>query len=280
MAKDSAILETPEKLGNQIETVEAMKQLIVQKKMEFEAIQGQIRQYKTQIITLQEKLRIMESESIAKLNQEKAKFEKERQGKLNEFSNREEKINKGENDLRERLTTVSQREFTAERIHEERKKLMDEMVKYENLNKEAQLKYGEAVRLENSSKDKLDLVVKKDIDAEKKFAEVKNAQSIIETDRQDLINREQDLIKQKENLEKLRNEISPQIEEYKATISKSESVLKEIKLREEEIDKKLEQDNALLATLDDKQRKIQMKEIDISSREQDLIRKEIIYKNK
>ncbi len=278
--KEEKILEIPAKMEDQVAVGEAMKQLLAQKQLEYEAIQGKIRQFKTQTIALEERLRTMESEFNSKMKQEKTKFDKEKQAKLTDLSNREDKMQTAERSLIERITNVEQRETTAEKIHAERKQLLDERLKYENLNREADKELKDAVTLSDKARDKLDLVATKEIEVNNKLKETKNIQSIIETDKQNLLVREQDLVKQKDNLEKLRDEVTPKIEEYKKITADNEKTIVEIKSREQEIDRKIEQDNSLLAILEDKQRKLQMREIDISTREQDLVRKEIIFKNK
>ncbi len=278
--KEEKILEIPAKMEDQVAVGEAMKQLLAQKQLEYEAIQGKIRQFKTQTIALEERLRTMESEFNSKMKQEKTKFDKEKQAKLTDLSNREDKMQTAERNLIERITNVEQRETTAEKIHAERKQLLDERLKYENLNREADKELKDAVTLSDKARDKLDLVATKEIEVNNKLKETKNIQSIIETDKQNLLAREQDLVKQKDNLEKLRDEVTPKIEEYKKITADNEKTIVEIKSREQEIDRKIEQDNSLLAILEDKQRKLQMREIDISTREQDLVRKEIIFKNK
>ncbi len=88
------------------------------------------------------------------------------------------------------------------------------------------------------------------------------------------------LIKQKENLENLRNEITPKIDEYQGLVTKNEKILKEITQKEQDIKDKIEEDNKLFANLDEKQRILKTKEIDISTREEELLRKEITLKNK
>ncbi len=278
--KEEKILEIPAKMEDQVAVGEAMKQLLAQKQLEYEAIQGKIRQFKTQTIALEERLRTMESEFNSKMKQEKTKFDKEKQAKLTDLSNREDKMQTAERNLIERITNVEQRETTAEKIHAERKQLLDERLKYENLNREADKELKDAVTLSDKARDKLDLVATKEIEVNNKLKETKHIQSIIETDKQNLLEWEQDLVKQKDNLEKLRDEVTPKIEEYKKITADNEKTIVEIKSREQEIDRKIEQDNSLLAILEDKQRKLQMREIDISTREQDLVRKEIIFKNK
>ncbi len=278
--KEEKILEIPAKMEDQVAVGEAMKHLLAQKQLEYEAIQGKIRQFKTQTIALEERLRTMESEFNSKMKQEKTKFDKEKQAKLTDLSNREDKMQTAERNLIERITNVEQRETTAEKIHAERKQLLDERLKYENLNREADKELKDSITLSDKARDKLDLVATKEIEVNNKLKETKNIQSIIETDKQNLLAREQDLVKQKDNLEKLRDEVTPKIEEYKKITADNEKTIVEIKSREQEIDRKIEQDNSLLAILEDKQRKLQMREIDISTREQDLVRKEIIFKNK
>ena len=92
MTKEKEILEVSEK--DQFGYAESVKYLVEQKRAEFQALQGKINQYKTQLATLEQRLITLESEHKAKLLLDRQKFEGEKQNTLNDLNNRSEALRK------------------------------------------------------------------------------------------------------------------------------------------------------------------------------------------
>lgn len=278
--KGKEILEVPEKIQQDPLTYnEALKYMVEQKKAEFQAIQGKIMQYKTQISSLEQRLISLEGDHNAKLLAEKQKFENYSQQKNAELNNRESVVRQSEEDYLSRKVALEERETKVEQINEERRKLVDERLKYEQLNNQAQLKFNEANNLFGEAVTKSDNASKDKQEAVNKLNEVRNTLSIIERSKDELKEKEIDVQKQTDNLISLRKEISPQIEELNRLNDENESKIKDIVLREQAINDRMAEDNKLLSILDEKGRNLQKKEIELSSKEQELLRKEIVIKN-
>ncbi len=280
MAEKIEVLKAPVKLEEQVMYVEAMKNLVTQKQMEFEAIQGKITQYKTTLMTIERRIAVMEAEHKAKLLAERQEFENTRQKRLNDLDNRDDSLQKGENDLTKRKISLDERELQNEKVNTLKNSLLNDKMKYEQLNHEAEVKIEKANSFYDEVVKKMDEAAKKENDANKNLTEAKNLLSISQQKEGKLVEKSQDIQKQIDNLATLRNEVNPKIEELKSLISKNEKILSEINKKEQETKNKIEEDNKLLSILDEKQRHLKAREIEIITKEQELWRREIIFKNK
>jgi chromosome segregation protein len=277
MAKES--LSTPEKLSNDVNSVELLKYAVEQKKAEFQAIQGKITQYKTQISSLEQRLITLESEHKAKMLAEIQKFERERQAKVNDMNNRDEALRKGEADLIRRKIDIEAKETKNEEVNRLKNDLLNEKLKYENLNNEAQIKFNQANELYGHAVKKVDeAAITEKLNSEK-LTEAKNILSIAEQKESVNKERELDIKKQADNLIALRKELNPKIDELKKLCSESDAKLKELSKKEQEIKDRIEEDNKLISALDEKEKRLSKKERDLATKEQELLRKDLVIKN-
>lgn len=277
--KEKEFLEIPEKKQDQFVYIEAVKYMVQQKKAEFEALQGKITQYKTQLSVLESRLLTLESEHNAKLLQDRQKFENEKQIKLNDLMNRTDALQRGEADLIHRKIIIEEQESEIEKTKQERKNLLDEKMKFEHFNTELEIKFKEANEKMEAAIILNDKASTKNLDADTKFKEANNQLSISQRIKDEYLEKEEDIKKQTENLITLREEIAPQIEELKSLIAKNEETISEISKKEQNMKDRIEEDNQLLAKIDERDRTVKTKELTIATREEELLRKELIFKN-
>lgn len=277
MAKE--LLETPRKLDEQFSNVELLKYAVEQKKAEFQALQGKITQYKTQLASLEQRLITVESEHKQKLLLEKQNFEREKQAQQNEMSNRFDTLQKAEADYARRKTELEVREAQVEKRSEDNKKLLDERLRYENLNNQAQLRFNEANNLFGEAVKKMDEAAKIEKEADDKLIEVKNTQSIIDNQREDLLMLNKDTSAQIENLNALRKEINPKIDELKSLIIQQEKKLAEIAQEEQGLKDRIEEDDKLMSAIQEREKRVKNKELELATKEQELLRKEVVFNN-
>ena len=277
MAKDT--LEVPEKQQDQFTYAESVKYLVEQKKAEFQAIQGKIAQYKTQVATLEQRLISLEGEHKAKLLAEKQAFERDKQQKTNELANRFSALQKNEGDYVQRKIAIEERELRVENVNREKKALLDERLKYEQLNTQAKAKFGEANNLYDEAVKKIDDASKKEADVNNKLTAIKNIKSIVNKRKEDLIAQENEIKKQADNLIALRKEIAPKIEELNKLNLESNKKIADIIQKEKEIKDRIEEDNKIMSVIEEREKRLKQKELDLATKEQELLRKEIVIKN-
>lgn len=272
MVAKKETLEIPEKNQEQFMYLESMKYLVEQKESDFKAIQSKINLYKIQLSALEQRLISVESEHKQKLSLEKQNFEKEKQAKLNDLNNRLDVLQKDEANCVHRKIELAERELQAENLKEERKKIVDERIKYEQLNNQAQIKLDEANKLFGDAVQKINEASKKNNDAENILKEIKNTQSIVDKKNEDLGIKELDIKKQTVNLELLRNEITPKIEESKELITKNQNIIAEIKKKEEVLLKEIAKNEGILESIENKKRELRAKAIEVDTKQEELLR--------
>lgn len=275
--KKQETLEIPEKMED-FQQFETLKYLVEQKKSEFQALQGKITQYKTQLISLESRLVTMESEHKAKLNQEKQKFEGERQVKWNELVNRETVLQKAEGDYVRRRIELEEREKKAEELAQLKKSLFDEKIKYESLNNQAQARLNEANKTNEESLKRIDEATGKEKQVLAGLAEAKNILSINQNKEQELKVLQESVSTQTANLEALRKEVNPRIDELNALVKRNEELVEQLNKKEQALKEKIVEDEKLIETAKEENRKNERKALELATKEESLLRKELILK--
>ena len=280
MAKEKEALKTPEKLDYSTNHLDLLKQLVEQKKSELDVLKTQIETYKINLMHIENVCKTKQSEFDAKLAKDTKVLEQKKVDKFNEFANREERLSKGENDLAKRITIIESRELSANKVDEEKNKLLNERLKYEKLNSEADVKYKEAIRINEEAHAKLNVISEKETKINNTLKETANIKSIVDQKEENLQQREKDLASNKENLEALKEELQPKIEEYKLLVEKNNGLLGQLKIKEIEVNDKLDQTNKMMDIIQQKDKALKAKEVDLSTKEDELVRKEMASKYK
>jgi chromosome segregation ATPase len=273
-----AVLEIPEKQQDQFLYVEAVKNLVEQKKAEFQVLQGKIGQYKTQLISLERRIASLESEHKEKMLQERQNFEKEKTAKFTDMDNRFDALQKAESDYRQRKIDLDERELENAKIKDERKKLLDEKIRYEKLNTEAQEKSNKADTLIEEANKKLEMAAGKELSAKLKLDEIANIKSIVDLSEAAIREHKKEVANQINNLQDLRKEVQPKIEEYHNLIKQNEAQLKEIQQKDLDVKAKIEENNKLFEAILKKEENNKQKEIFLATKEEELLRKELLLK--
>lgn len=272
-------LKPAAKLQDDVQHVEALKHLIVQKKSEFDALVSKITLYKTQLMSLENRLVTMQSEHDAKLRAEKKAFEEEMNKKKNEIVHKLSEVNRAEADMIKRRGELEVRERNNEVVREERSNLLELKLKYENLCKDALMKMEHANKVNEQAEAIIAEAARRKAETEKMLIESKNMRSIVEQKEEELAKRELDVKQQLDNLSNLRKEVGPQMEELKSLIEKKKHILSEIDKRNQEINNKILEETKLVAEIDEKKKRLREQANELKTKEEELLRKEIFLKN-
>jgi len=243
-------------------------------------LQSKVNFTKAQLIELEGRLAKMEVDTKARLSVEKTEFDKYKATKQAEIQNRLNEVQVAERDISLRKTDLEQRELKNMKVQEERNLILNERMKYEKLNNEATQKKESADKLYDEAAKKADEAANKELLAENKLKESKNLLSIAENKEAENKQILQDILKQNQNLISLRGEVNPKIDELNALITKNNKVLGEISKKEQGVKDKIEQDEKLLATLSIKQKAIDQQKIELMTKQEELLRKDLELKSK
>lgn len=282
MAKETEILKTSEKLEtSELFTYsEAVKQLATQKKAEFEDYQHKISLAKATLRSLQDSLSKTQADFNTKMTLEKQKFDGDCQNKTNELLNRDENLRNGERNLIHREMLIKERELKMNLVDEERKQLFQERVEIEKLKNATQIELKNTMALQGEAQNKVNQANTRETEANKILKEANEKNSLVEYKLGQLKEKEKKILTDIENLEKIRQEIKPQLEESEKAKIQNEAILEEVKERENSINSKIEEDRRLLreasATMDFNKNK----EIELATKEEQLIRAELMNKDK
>ncbi len=275
MAK-TEVLETPTKLGKQVDTVEAMDLLIKQKKSELNDMSNQYTAVHQNLVSTQNRIAFERADFNNLMAKEKTEFENKKNAKLSDLAHREEVLNRSEVDFANRLKTVSAKELEAEKISEERKQLFDLRVDTERIKNASEVELSKTLALQTEAQRKLDEVsIIKNL-CDKKYKEIDNQLIILSAKEESIRQREEEMSKRLLNLEALKEEIAPKLEALKSLSDKNEATLKEIRNRELQLEAhKLDTDRIFdQAVAQSKVNK--SKEIELNTREREVLRKEMI----
>lgn len=275
MAKEE-LLKVAKKDVKDLDNLELLNQMLAVKKEEFKLIQGKITQYKTQIVTLENRLMTMESEFNNKISIEKKEFENTRQTKLNDLTNRDEILRRSELELTRRKIAIEEQENMIEKARVEKNNLINERLKFEKLNSEAQSKHDEAIRVSDEAINKLNQASEKEVKADNNLKEVQHLKSMMDVQQEELDTKAKDIETQINNLLKLREEVNPKIEEYNKLVKTNQFQLEEIKEKTIEVDSKFAESEKLFESAQQKAKENRQKEIELATKEKELNRREAL----
>ena len=165
MAETESLI-IPEKLQTNELLLEQIDALIKQKKLELDNLNHQILLAKTNLVGVQQQQITEENNFKQKQEQEKQKFEAEKNIKLNDMARREEIVQTTERECERRLAEVNAIEAAAVKLEEERKKLTVSYREMENLKSQILISMTEAKDKLTDALNKISIVEKKEKEAD------------------------------------------------------------------------------------------------------------------
>ena len=199
---------------------------------------------------------------------------------LNKFKSDEQnhivKIQAEKEDLIKRYSELREKEIIANKAIEERKQIALQRIEIEK----KELWLNEAITKSNA----------REIEAQRKIDGISIREQVVN----DLVNKgeatknnniaqdeklkikEKGITDQLNNLWEARKAIEPRIDELKALETNTKKLIEEQKLREKDLEEKLNQDKEILKNADESLKKLNIKELDIATREEAVRRKELL----
>lgn len=276
MSKEKG-LEIPEKLQD-TDVLLMVKRLIEQKKLELENINHQILLAKSAITALQEQQVRMKNEFDQKIFQDKQQLEQEGIKKHNDWIYREDIITKNERDIGKRIAELDMREADVLKIEDERKELRNNRIEVEKLKTQAIEDINSANQLISEAQSRINTANIKEQEAKQVIAKAENLNSEVVRGKDELKIQREDLDRRLKNLEEVKKDVEPKLKELTEKEKSIDKKLNEIQVEEANISLKIEEDKKILVAIEEKLGQMRNKEIDIATREEDLLRKLAVLK--
>lgn len=277
VAKASSIPESP---IEQLQYAEILKQNLETKQKELELIMGKIHVYKTQLVSLENRLTNMQSEFNANMLQQKQAFECEKQKKIAELDNRFDILNRAEVEITKRKMALEEQEQVLQEARKERDKLFAEKIKYEKLNTEANGRFDEANKMFDEASLRINQAAEKELKVQKQVEEVKLLKTQIDIAKEKIEDLNAENKQQIENLLSIRDDLNPKLAQYEKLVAINTAKLEAIKHGQEDINAKLDEDNRLFDIIKQKEAALKQKEIEVTTKEEDLKRRELLNEHK
>ena len=175
---------------------------------------------------------------------------------LNSLINQQEQSRVNEENLKRRDMEMKQRELSALKIEDERKKLVNKMIEVEQTAGLAKQELDKATQMKTEAQSKINLALVKETEADKKFATVQTKESEFHSREDALTKLTEETNLKLSNVEAVRKEITPKLEELKTTELSNKNLLEEINRQKVNIEAKLKEDKDLMKMLMDKEAKL------------------------
>ena len=277
MAKEERVLEMSGK-GNVDELfgyAEAVKSLVAQRKQELDDLLNKISMAQIKLSGVEKSCQIQQAEHNQRLALEKQNFEKQRVAKLNEFANRDELLSQAEHRQNDREMNLKARESDALKLTEERKLIYNERIEFEKLKNQATVELSKTLALQTEVQHKVNAAALKEQEADKKLMQAEAINAAATNSLNLSQQKEKDILQQIDNLQKIRKDLQPKLDELKAIEKTNDAKLKEANEKLQQADNKLKQDKELIAEISAKNNALKSKELEIATREEEVLRREM-----
>ena len=280
MAKKEETLVIPEKNRSGIEHLELLKILTLQEQQKFSDLQQKVLVAKTQLQSLNESLAMTKSNFNQQMSLEKQEFHNLKEQKLNELTVLESKLKEWERNFNERLMELQQRELDNMKVSDERKTIYNSRLEVDKLKRDAVVELENLSILKAKSESEISQASIKSKNAEKQLAEAKNLNSDAEYKLGVAKEKESKVIADLDNIVKIREELEPRIVELKEIQVNNEKLLKDAQEKENLVDIKLQENDKMLDNIRKENEVLNAKKIDIATREEAVLRKELLTEKK
>ena len=285
MSRKSDTLTIPKKLQKDdfvtnATHAESVRQLVEQKKREYEDVQQRIAVAKSQLRKLQDNLVQTENDFNSKIKEEKLKFQQERDEKLNDLELRNTNMQRGEEDLNNRIRDLQEREADNAKIDEERKQVMNLRIEYEKNKNQAELELTKAQALKDKNQTDIENLANKEVQVDGQLKEAKQQLANAEYIKNKTEEEKKDVLTQLSNLKALRSELEPEIKKLEELKAINKKLLSDAEHKDNEANIKIEEDKKLIKSMEEREQRIRAREVAVSSKEEDVARRELMLTNK